>query len=202
MGARAPKMRPTAAAATVSIPGADTMRSTVGRVWDLISFIDVRLSLNIDLTMGTARDYDSEPDVISTIVNVESVEGALGSDEIRGDNNANYLNGLKGGDRVEGLAGDDILVGSYGSDSVIGGEGNDLAVATQSCGTPVRSPCKAHVEDRHPDSADGGPGDDLLYTGKNRDFLKGGPGEDELFAGPGSDNCSEGEENHDCEVVE
>jgi len=103
------------------------------------------------LPSGTVRDIHGDVDTIDSI---ENVYGTDKSDVIIGDQKDNVLNGRSGGDTIYGLGGDDtISVGTAGT------EANQFDM----------------------NIANGGAGEDLIFSGFGNNFLTGGAGAD-IFA--------------------
>ena len=78
--------------------------------------------VDVDLTAG----IDS---LGNTLVNVESVIGGAGDNDLNGNASDNLLGGGDGDDLMTGQAGDDVLLGGTGNDTHIGGEGDDILIA-------------------------------------------------------------------------
>lgn len=78
----------------------------------------VTVKLSEHQPQNTGYGYD-------TIINVENVDGASGSDDITGDDKTNKLYGYGGNDKLVGGGGSDILEGGTGNDTLQGGTGND-----------------------------------------------------------------------------
>ncbi|MGP6089380.1 hypothetical protein [Antarctobacter jejuensis] len=104
--------------------GNDTLNGGAGDR-DLLAYSgeDGTLSVNVDLTTGTATDTFGDND---TVNGFERVRGTSLNDSIRGDGADNTLEGNDGNDTLRGEAGHDALIGGDGNDQLFGGDGNDF----------------------------------------------------------------------------
>lgn len=104
-------------------------------------------------------------------LNVTSVYGLQGDDEIHGNDLAQTLRGNEGDDRIEAYGGNDRLMGGAGNDVLLGGAGQDNLLGD--------------LNDDSPNPA--ARGDDWLDGGADNDFIYGGDGADTLIGGLGND---------------
>jgi Ca2+-binding RTX toxin-like protein len=96
-------------------------------------------------------------------MNMASLNGTAGKDQITGTSGADVIDGLAGDDTLFGLGGDDQILGGAGKDQIDGGAGND--------------------------DLQGGDGDDKLIGGDGNDLLSGGAGKNLLEGGAGLDTA-------------
>ncbi|ATW34340.1 hypothetical protein [Candidatus Williamhamiltonella defendens] len=98
-------------------------------VFDQVLLRDVRYF--IDLMMG--QIYSGSRNNKKLVANIKNIEHVYGNsktnDEIKGNNENNYLNGGGGYDEIWGYFGDDVLTFEQGS--IDGGEGNDHYILLQ-----------------------------------------------------------------------
>jgi Ca2+-binding RTX toxin-like protein len=121
--------------------------------------------VQVDLLASVQQGGFAEGDVL---VSIENIEGSVGDDVIKGNNESNVLLGCTGDDVLMGRDGDDILVGDGSSFTPVPGEDDDSA-----------------ADDN--DTLDGGAGDDTLIGDGGDDRLLGGTGDDQLFGDSGDD---------------
>lgn len=120
--------------------------------------------VRVNLADGAPDGEVNEGDVLRSIT---GVIGGRGDDDLRGDDQHNFLDGGPGDDRVSGLGGDDLGMGGPGDDRISGHAGDDFI--------------------------DGGTGRDVASGGAGRDLISGGPGRDTLLGGSGPDSLSSGD---------
>jgi Ca2+-binding RTX toxin-like protein len=116
------------------------------------------------------------------------VVGWSGTDILRGNLGANFLDGVDGNDSVFGNAGNDTLVGGIGADTLFGEADNDLLFGFfgqdllwgGSGNDTLRG-------ERDNDVLLGEAGNDLLDGGDENDTLYGFTGQDTLLGGQGAD---------------
>jgi len=107
------------------------------------------------------------------------LEGAAGSNHLRGGGGNDTVHGYDGQDTLEGKAGDDLLQGGGGHDRLIGGDGED---------TLQGGPDNDRLEgDAGQDILHGGDGSDHLLGGAENDTLFGEADNDRLYGGTGDD---------------
>jgi len=164
--------------------GTESYRNGVTRVVDGGSGIDTLNyspsgNVTLDLVAGTLTGFG----FTATVQGIENFLSGLGSDDLRGNDDANFIQGNVGSDRIAGGAGNDILYGGLstpsdndpGRDTLLGEAGNDQLFGG-----------------RGDDTLDGGVGDDLLDGGSENDTLNGGEGADRLLGGTGDDALNGG----------
>ncbi len=72
---------------------------------------------------------EGEDDVtiaITDLLNIETIDGTDGDDELVGGDIDNTINGFAGDDRLDGNGGDDVLNGGDGNDQLYGDDGDDI----------------------------------------------------------------------------
>ena len=117
--------------------------------------------LTVDLRLSTAQDTGSFGN--DTIINIESVTGTNGfNDLIKGNGANNNIYGYGGKDRLFGLGGNDYLGGGEGNDFLYGGSGTDNLY--------------------------GEAGNDKMYGHAGNDSLTGGGGSDQMWGGADGDH--------------
>jgi len=106
--------------------GIDTVDYSRDRFFDAgttAAHVVVRLGDNSANGTGAEFIQGPPPDNFSVLVsidtlrNIENVIGAVGNDDIRGNNQNNVLDGREGADILDGGIGDDTLIGGAGSDT-------------------------------------------------------------------------------------
>lgn len=93
---------------------------------DTMSFSNSGNSVNVNLGSGKY----TVSSIISTIKNVENIDGSRYADTLIGDAANNVIHGGDGNDTISGGAGNDSLYGGDGANTLNGGDGNDLLVVT------------------------------------------------------------------------
>jgi Ca2+-binding RTX toxin-like protein len=111
-----------------------------------------------------------------------------GHDTFRGSNvagNSDFIEGGGGSDTIDGWAGNDQLWGNAGPNYIYGGEGSDTVVCTDWAAGGASSLWSA---------ADGGFGDDYIFTGGyGSGHLTGSFGDDRMWGGPQEDLLNGGD---------
>ena len=170
--------------------GADRLDGGAGSDWIIYWGSDA--GVKVDLEQGTGEGGHAQGDVI---IDVENVMGSRYSDELLGNNEANFLQGLEGADRLDGGGGIDS-VGYWHSDAGVtvnleagtgkGGEaeGDVITDVEDVTGSRHRDELRG---DNGPNFLDGRSGDDALYGNGGDDELWGGSGADRLEGGNGAD---------------
>ncbi len=136
-------------------------------------------------------------DVIDTGAGNDHVFGRDGDDLIYGREGDDHLIGSIGTDTVYGGSGNDTLAGSQGNDEIHGGDGNDLAFIGrfEDSDRIFMDAGNDFVDGASAGSsfyAEGGSGNDRMYSGVGDDTLLGGSGNDTLSGGSGNDTLSGG----------
>ena len=146
-----------------------------------------------------------------TLINIQNLTGSFGSDQLRGDNNANLLWGLAtGDDSLFGEGGDDVLTFGLtdgtmtGAKVADGGAGFDIVrfLSGGSVGVSVSlaittsqriyatGPSTATVRIENAEGLDGTTLADTLTGNNNANQLRGGSGDDTLIGAGGDDLLS------------
>ncbi len=121
-----------------------------GNGFDYAVYLGAAAGLVADLQFASSQNSgDAAGD---SYVSIEGLYGSSFSDNLRGDQNDNWLWGNGGADYMFGRAGNDVLIGSGDVDTLVGEEGNDTIY--------------------------GNDGTDYLYGGAGTDSLNGGNGFD------------------------
>ena len=113
-------------------------------------------------------------------LNLVSIFGEDGEDQIHGSDLADDLFGGNGADIIFGHGGRDLLVGNEGHDDLDGGDGADALWGGNNSSADS-------VGGEHDDTLSGGRGHDWLSGGLGNDHLAGNRGNDSLLGGPGDD---------------
>lgn len=100
-----------------------------GDGWDSLRFDRSGVgAVTVNLAAGWATGTWDGNAFNHSISGVEEVRGSrYDSDNITGDDNANWFRGRGGDDTLRGGGGDDTLVGESGDDVLLGGSGTDMA---------------------------------------------------------------------------
>ncbi|MDH3226237.1 MAG: VWA domain-containing protein, partial [Thermoleophilia bacterium] len=117
--------------------------------------------------------------------------GGAGNDLLRGDPPGNprvghgddLISGGDGNDRITSGDGADTINAGLGRDNIRSGGGPDV-IRTGNTFPPDEKRARLR---RGRDSADAGPGNDVIVGGNGPDYLVAGVGEDRVFGGPGND---------------
>ena len=96
--------------------------------------------------------------------------GAMGADNLQGDDAWDHFFGRDGNDMLSGIGGNDILQGDAGDDTLVGGAGQDRLEGGDA-----------------EDNLAGADGNDTLDAGAGHDMLDGGKGDDVFIGGTGAD---------------
>ena len=161
-------------------------------------------------------------ELIDKVSSVEYVVGSMFSDDIIGDDGANYIQGLDGNDRiyggkgndiinagtgwkneVYGEEGDDLIIGSISTEYIDGGEGNDSVTYRNSeSGVTVNLStgiCKGGYAENDRlkgiENIEGSEFNDIVHDGENSNVIDTGEGDDQIFLSSGDDIASGGEGN-------
>jgi Ca2+-binding RTX toxin-like protein len=159
---------------------------------------------------GTDQDDrmsgDGGPNLIYSKKGNDQILGDSGNDELYGEEGDDMFWGLIGDDRIIGGDGKDVLYGGTGHDILDGGPGNNIFEGGQGNDNIYGA--------NGSDQIQGGPGADYIISGEGDDIIWHGYGgatdqpdgsKDVVDCGPGIDkawiNNEEGDEAHDCELV-
>jgi Ca2+-binding RTX toxin-like protein len=143
---------------------------------DTVERIDGKTGVNTIAGTSNGDDIDLSG---TELLNIATIDGGDGDDQIVGGGGNDMLRGGDGADFLDGGDGDDVLVGGAGFDQLLGGSGADRLFAGAG---PF-------------DRLFGGDGDDELYGGDNVDELFGEAGDDDLYGGAGDDTMDGGDGN-------
>ncbi len=123
--------------------------------------------------------------------------GAIGNDNLHGDEGDDQIYGQGGFDRIYGEVGNDSLYGGIDNDYIIGGPDNDFVQADTGddvvWGGSGSDTLKGYLgnDEIHggygDDSVSGFDGADVLFGGEGVDYLLGGDGNDEIHGENGDD---------------
>jgi hemolysin type calcium-binding protein len=141
--------------------------------------------------------------------------GKNGNDQMNGGESGDEMYGDEGDDILWGLGGDDILNGGEGKDVLYGGAGNDILNGGPGPGIFEGGSGNDNIYGgNEQDQIQGGPGADYIIGGEGDDVIWQGyygaldqpdGSKDIIDCGPGIDrawiNVAEGDEAHDCEVI-
>jgi Ca2+-binding RTX toxin-like protein len=105
--------------------------------------------------------------------------GAMGADNLQGDDAWDHFFGRDGNDMLSGIGGNDILQGDAGDDTLVGGAGQDRLD-----GGPGADRLEGGDAE---DNLAGADGNDTLDAGAGHDMLDGGKGDDVFIGGTGAD---------------
>jgi Tol biopolymer transport system component/Ca2+-binding RTX toxin-like protein len=199
--------------------GADVLQGGPG--FDTVSYIDsgdrVTAAIDGQPDSGDAFDAGSDGHRDTIGLDVEELDGSIGSDTLTGSAGNDTLHGEGGDDQLDGAGGDDQLEGGTGADILHGGPGLDTATyadrvppSSQSFALPDPvtvtldgQPNDGSVDDMSAgalagsaprDNVDatvenvtGGAGFDTLVGDDEPNVLDGGPGSDHLSGQGGND---------------
>lgn len=127
---------------------ADTLNGGAG--FDYASYSASLSGLLVDLQFSSSQNTGEAAG--DSYVSIEGLYGSSFGDNLRGDQNDNWLWGNGGADYLFGRAGNDVLIGSGDTDTLVGEDGSDTLY--------------------------GNDGSDYLYGGAGPDSLNGGNGFD------------------------
>lgn len=156
--------------------GNDTIDGGAGL--DVLSFKNFSEGVTVNLLAKTATTSYG----VSSVVNVEDVEGSAYGDLITGNAAANYLQGFGGNDTINGGAGTDTA--SY-LDATSGVNVNlAIGTATGGSGQDSLTSIERIVGSRFNDTLTGGSANEFFQGGFGDDFINGGSGIDTIqYAG-------------------
>jgi Ca2+-binding RTX toxin-like protein len=171
--------------------------------------------------LGTFADDGEAGERDNARNDIENVFGGSGNDELKGDDDRNWLNGGPGNDRLVGNGENDTLEGAEGNDTLLGGAGNDSLDGNQGAddmsggagmdrvnynthsNTGVTVGLGTFADDGEPGERDdarndiedvvGSSGRDKITGTSAANLLIGGSGDDELFGRGGNDTIVGGD---------
>ncbi|HYO10779.1 MAG TPA: calcium-binding protein [Tepidisphaeraceae bacterium] len=82
----------------------------------------------VTVGVGSLADDGEANEKDNVAVDVETILGGSGNDNLKGGGANNRLVGNGGNDTLQGLGGNDTLDGGAGTDSLVGGDGTDTAI--------------------------------------------------------------------------
>jgi len=153
---------------------------------DLI--IDLGGGYSLILRDITLSDIDSGDFRFAGPMDLDTVHGSDGDENLQGTAEAEHFHLGAGNDRVFSGGGHDRTDGGNGHDTIGGGAGND----TINGGAGGDLLFGGKGADENNDVLNGGAGNDTLHGGAGTDTLLGGEGADILFGGIGEDDLSGG----------
>ncbi|SHJ32305.1 Ca2+-binding protein, RTX toxin-related [Palleronia salina] len=167
--------------------GYDTLDGGDGT--DEVSYAFYNGDTTLSLETGVVY-FNADPSVTETVLNVESVIGSGGRNNLTGNAEHNHLVGADRPDRLLGADGNDTLDGFAGPDFLFGGADDDLLnghsgddTVSGGSGTDTLAGGTGN------DSVLGGDDDDVITGDAGQDFLQGGAGDDTMSGGDGTDTA-------------
>ncbi len=180
--------------------GADTL--TGGNGGDTASYANDTVGVVVQLATGFTAGGEAAGDVL---IEIESVTGGSGNDELMGDIGSNVLNGGAGDDAIGGGEGSDTVIGGAGGDTMDGGDGIDLlSYATSKLGVSVDMGLGNGTASSGDGTGDtftnfenvlGSPVGDFIKGDQHANVLFGGRGADVLDGAGGNDRLVGGEQD-------
>ena len=163
--------------------GGDTLMGDGG--WDTLNYWNSAGGVGVNLGNNTTWGGDAQGDVISGFEAIWGSNG--GSDDLFGDDGANFILGGLGDDAIGGGGGGDTLMGEGGWDTLnywnsVGGVTLDLGANTASGGD-----AQGDVISGFEAIWGSNGGDDFLFGSDGANFLLGGLGDDIIGGGGGGD---------------
>ena len=168
--------------------GGDTLMGEGG--WDTLNYWNSVGGVGVNLSNNAAWGGDAQGDVISGFEAIWGSNG--GSDDLYGDDGANFILGGLGDDAIGGGGGGDTLMGDGGWDTLnywnsAGGVGVNLSNNT-AWGGDAQGDVISGFEAIWGSNG----GNDWLFGSNGSNFIEAGEGNDALGGGAGSDTLSGG----------
>ena len=144
------------------------------------------------INAGGSTYGGNEPDATDPVPENDRdfVDGGAGNDTIFGEDDDDTLLGGDGDDVLDGGIDEDSLIGGNGSDTAFGGQGDDFIDLSGALEEPDALDTDPN-NDR--DLAEGGAGNDTIFTGDDDDTILGGAGDDLIDAGIDDDSVIGGD---------
>ena len=171
--------------------GADTLDGGDGI--DTLDYSSSQDGVSVDLATGSVSGGDATGDIIAGF---ENIIGSALSDNLKGDENFNFIDAGDGDDTITVTPGADILLGGYGYDTLDFKEAAtsitvDLASAT------FEGSLASGIEAFSFENISGSDFDDTITGTNGANFLAGGTGQDTVKGGGGDDVIDGGAGNAD-----
>lgn len=148
---------------------------------DVLSYKGFGTSVNVNLGTGTATNYYG----ISSIVNVEDVEGTTYGDVLTGNASNNSFQGFAGNDTISGGSGSDTA--SYLDATYAVTVNLSTGTATGGSGSDTLSSIERVIGSRFNDTLTGSSVNESFFGGFGNDSINGGNGVDTVeYSGVGS----------------
>lgn len=107
--------------------------------YNAIGYIDASSESSGSITVSLAEGtfvLNAPTPITRSVYGVDEVIGTAQNDQIKGNQNKNFLNGMGGNDKLTGGRSDDRLVGGAGKDELMGGKGKDRFVFSATSNYP------------------------------------------------------------------